>query len=440
MKPSTIQALQNNFSGEIITPGDKQYEQASTVVATKGAPAAVVRPRTADDVAAAIQYARDNSLVISVRSGGHSNAGFGTNNGGVVIDLRHFNEIKIIDKEHGRVRLGSGATWEEVASTLQQAGLALSSGDTKSVGVGGLTLGAGVGWMVRKYGLTIDNLVSADMVTADGKLLHVSESEHSDLFWAIRGGGGNFGIVLNFEFVAHSIGKIYAGVISYKLDNLAELLKGWRDHMRAASEDLTTTFLLLPAFGDNPPAANVLCCFAGDDAEAANAAINPLLQIGTVLRNTVAEKEYADVLEESRLQPNVKVVVNNVFAQDFSDALIETIAKQNGRILQIRSVGGAMNRVAADATAFAHRDSEVLIIAPVFVPSNASEDEIAAALKPWRDIAAFGKGAYSNFFSEASDTEVTATYPPATYDRLAAIKKTYDPENVFSQNLNVRPA
>jgi hypothetical protein len=434
-----IETLRKNFTGEIIEPGDAQYEQASKTFIGQGAPLLVVRPKTNGDILLAIKFATENSLVISIRSGGHSGAGFGTNKGGIVIDMVHFNTVEVVDQAKGLVRLGSGARWGDVAKQLQKRGLAISSGDTLSVGVGGLTLGAGVGWMVRKYGLAIDSLVAADVVTASGEVLRATESENADLFWAIRGGGGNFGVVTNFEFKAHPVDKVYAGSIVYPKENLADLLKGWRDCMRVAPEELNTMFLIMPSFGGAPPAAMILCCYDGSEKAVAMKAIDPLLQLDKVIRQDIQEKDYADVLEEAHMPPGIRVVTNNTFVQKMSDELIAVIAKYPDQIMQIRSLGGAMNRVDPDATAFAHRDSEVLIVMPTFLPLTASDADIEKALQPWREVSAFGKGGYINFFTEVTDKEVSEAYPKSTYERLTHIKKHYDPQNIFNQNYNIKP-
>jgi FAD/FMN-containing dehydrogenase len=438
-----IKKLQSDITGEVILPGDSGYDQASTILITKGAPAVIVRPRTAADVVHAVSFARKEGLAVSVRCGGHSQAGLSTNIGGLVIDLTLMNNIEVLDKQQRTVRIGGGALWMDIAKELQRHGLALSSGDTKTVGVGGLTLVGGIGWMVRKYGLALDSLVAAEVVTADGATLRASEEEHSDLFWALRGGGGNFGVVTSFEFVAHPCRKVFAGSITYGFDNLAAILKGWRDYMRIAPEELTTTVVVMPthpAFGNMPPRVIVLCCYAGDDKQAAMSAIDPLLHLDTVVQQDIQEKEYADVLEDAPPPGDAKIVVNNTFMQQFTDEAIDAIADSPGQILQIRSVGGAMNRVPPDATAFAHRNSEVFIVSPLILDPDVSDENVQAALEPWRTLASSGQGAYVNFFSEATDTEVAAGYPPATYDRLASIKKRYDPQNVFNKNYNIKPA
>ncbi|MDP1677827.1 MAG: FAD-binding oxidoreductase [Bacteroidota bacterium] len=444
MKPVNIDTLKQNFFGTIIMPNDDAYEQARKSYVGSGSPAIVVRPNTAGDVVVAIQFAQSNSLVISIRSGGHSVAGFCTNNGGIIIDLSVINSVELIDKQNNIVRIGTGATWKKVAGTLQEFGLALSSGDSTSVGVGGLALGGGIGWMVRKYGLTIDSLKAAETVTADGKILRTTATEYPDLFWAIRGGGGNFGVVTHFEFAAKPVGKVFSGMIIYAMENLSALLKGWRDAMRASSEDLTVMFLVMPSFFGNPPSAIAWCCYAGDDETAAMKAIGPLLKIGTVVQNMVVKKNYADVLEEPHPPEGVKAIVTNGFVEQLSDELIDAIASTHGKevgpVLQLRYVKGAMNRIDSGSTAFAHRGSETMLVSASFVPLEATKTEIDQAMIPWKTISPFTKGAYVNFFSSANKEDVAAAYPQETYNRLAAVKKIYDPKNIFNQNYNIPPA
>lgn len=443
MANSTVTMVQQEFSGELIVPGDVAYEQARMTFIHTGSPAVVMRPKTAADVATAIRYAQMNGLTISVRSGGHSVAGHSTNNGGLVIDMSVINSVEVIDAAKHIVRIGSGARWKEVAAALEGHGLALSSGDSASVGVGGLALGGGVGWMVRKYGLTIDSMVGAEIVTADGRILRASAEEHPGLFWALRGGGGNFGVVTHFEFTAHPIRQVYAGMIIYALDNVPALIARWRDHMRVATDDLTVIFLLLPSMMGNPPAAIAWCCYADDDEAAAMRSIEPLLHIGTVLQNTVAKKKYSEVLEEPHPPVGMKIILKNCFVETLSDALIAEIGMHYGKetspALQIRYIGGAVSRVSADATAFAHRTSEALLIPAVFMPKEASDAEMESALLPWRAVAPYASGAYINFFSTATGEEIDACYPPATLERLSGIKREFDPGNVFNQNFNVKP-
>ncbi|MEP7167265.1 MAG: FAD-binding oxidoreductase [Candidatus Woesebacteria bacterium] len=442
MNLPNFDTLRSTFSGEIVLPADPAYKEAANVFMHTGTPAVILRPKNSADVVMAIAYARENKLVLSVRSGGHSGPGFGTNTDGVVIDMTLMNSIEVVNEDKHLVRVGSGANWIQVAETLQGKGLTLSSGDTKTVGVGGLTLGGGIGWLVRKVGLTIDNLVAAEVITAKGEILKVSSTENPDLFWAIRGGGGNFGVVTYFEFQTYQLTKVFAGPIAYGLADLEPVLKGWRDTMRTAPEELNSMIVVFPSMAGNPPAVMLLCCYAGSDEAIAMKAIEPLTKFGTTAKPMVKEKTYADVLEDAHPPQGIQVIAKNVFIKEFSDQVIETIlamCKTAVPILQIRSLGGAMNRVAPDATAFPHRDSEVLLVCPTFVPAEATADMIEIAMKPWQKLEAFGSGVYANLLSVATQADIEGTYPKSTYERLAKIKKSYDPENLFQQNYNIKP-
>jgi hypothetical protein len=440
----TIQNLENlkkGFSGQVLLPKDEGYIEASTTMVAKGKPAVVFLPKTSEDVAAAIKYAKDNHLLLSVRSGGHSISGYSTNNDGVVINLTKMNSVEVIDEKQDLIKVGPGAMWIEVANTLLKHGLAISSGDTKTVGVGGLTLGGGIGWMVRKFGLAIDSLVGAEIVTASGKILHLSEKENPDLFWAIRGGGGNFGVVTSFEFKAHKVGKIFYGNIQYKIEDLAKLLKAWRDHMRTVDDNLTT-ILNVMEFPGSPPILMIGCCYGSDNESDFKKAVDPLLKIGTVISNDIGLKDYPEVLGDAHPTEGIKVVVNNVIAKEFSDELIDTIAdvQKNTKnfILQIRTLGGAIKSIPENATAFANRNGEVLLLSPTFLTPTATEAEITESLKPWERIGKFGTGAYVQFFSTQDDKNLGLTYPSSVLPRLQQIKKQYDPDNLFHQNFNIK--
>lgn len=439
-----IDYFKQNFSGEVILPGDAPYEQARTTLTRKGTPAIVLRVRSAADVAATIRYARNNSLLLSVKGGGHSTPGFSTNDGGVVIDLSLLNDVKVIDVEKQIVRIGSGAVWGKVAAELGEYGLALSSGDTRSVGVGGLTLGGGIGWMVRKIGLTIDRVKSAEIVTAEGRTIRVSASENPDLFWAIRGGGGNFGVVTSFDFSAHPVTTVFGGVIMYAVDSLHDVVTEWGSHMQQVSENLSSIFVLMPSIAGNPPMAMAMVCYDGDDETEAMQAIDPMLKFGTVLQHTVGRKQYSEMLDDPHPLEGVKIHIKNGFTKDLNEELVNTIVTayrgEQHPVIQIRSVGGAMNRVASDATAFAHRSSNFLVAAALFLPETMPDDAARKAMTVWDPISAWTSGAYVNFFSGAGPEEVSASYPIETLKRLSAIKKQYDPQNVFNQNYNIPPA
>lgn len=445
MKQYALSELKNKISGEIITPADSGYDNLRSVFVRTGNPTLIVRPLNTTDVAATIQFARDNQLTLSVRSGGHSMSGLSTNDGGLIIDLAHFNAVELLDASRNLVRIGAGARWGAAAKALAEWGLAISSGDTNSVGVGGLTLGGGIGWMVRKYGLTIDSLEAAELVLADGRCLRVSTTDSPELFWALRGGGGNFGVVTSLEFRAQPVRDVFGGMVIYNIAEYQSVLTGWVAAMESAPEELNSTLIIFPGLGPEPtPMLMVLLCYAGDDEAAAKAAIQPLLELGTPQHQDIQRKAYYQMLEDANPPPGIKSVTQNGFVKAFSPDVIETLLTHYGKvgtpILQIRKLGGAINRVSVDATAFAHRDYGAFILAaslvPVAMPSAQVEQIRQAA---WQPLTPFVSGAYTNFLSDVGEESLVAAYPTETRARLAAVKATYDPQNVFNQNLNIKP-
>lgn len=436
--------LKANFLGNIILPDDKAYETARTIFAVKDTkPAIIVQPTTNQDIVAAIVFSRNNNLQLSVRSGGHHAAGFGTNDGGLVLDLSLMNTIKVLDEKTGLVRLGPGALWGDVATKLAKHGLALSSGDTKTVAVGGLTLGGGIGWMMRKYGYAIDSLAAAEVVLADGSIVRATESENADLFWAIRGGGGNFGVVSSFDFTAHTQGKIVESTIVYGIENLQQIITGWRDFMRSAPEALTSFLTLLPGFAGSDPMAMIMSCYANDDLARANTIIDPLRKLGKVQSDDTSVQGYAHMLQEAHPPEEMKFVVKNMYVKTFSDELIRDLSdiccKPGSPIIQLRIIDGAASRIAPDATAIPHRDNEVFFFAGFPIPIGIPENQEAQYLKAWKKLAPYSSGIYSNFISTNSEEDVAGIYPKNTYKRLAKIKRMYDPENIFNHNFNIKP-
>ena len=431
---------------EVLRPGDEGYDDAARVFFATGRPALVVRPRDVDEVAAAVQHATREGLALSVRSGGHSGLGHSTNTDGMVIDLGHLDTVEVLDG--GRVRVGGGATWGQVAEALDPHDLGLTSGDTKEVGVGGLTLGGGIGWMVRKHGLAIDNLVGARVVTADGRLVTATADENPDLFWALRGGGGNFGVVVELEFVGQQVTSVHYGTVAYQLDGVGDLVRRWRDAMHAAPDELSSTLALLPPMGDGPRQAMLLLCYAGDPGAPvaqADAAIEPLLELGEVVQANISERRYAGVLEEAQvLPPGLRLDVRDALVSELDDEVVEAVERLHGgptpAAIALRSLGGAVARVPAAATAFAHRDAEAMVVGGFVLPEQLGPAEVEGALAPWRAVASLGSGTYVNFQASATPEDVAMAYPPATYARLADVKRAYDPANVFALNHNIEPA
>lgn len=437
----------SHITGEVVIPGSQTYDALRNVFNNRaGSPAVIVRAQNHDDIVTALHLAREQHLLVSVRSGGHGWSGMATNNSGLVLDLTNFNRIELLDPEHALVRIGAGARWGDAARALAAHGLSLSSGDTNQVGVGGLTLGGGIGWMVRKYGLTIDSLRAAQLITADGRLLRVSADEHPDLFWAIRGGGGNFGVVTSFDFCAQHCPTIIGGAVIYDPAEVESVLPAWADAMRQAPEELNATIVLFPGFGPQvPPQVRVLLCYAGDDEAVASGAIKPLLHLGTVKGQDIQKKPYYAILEDAVAPPPPLKAANHAgFLKTLTSETLSVMAAHYGKpgtpILQVRRLGGAMARVSPQGTAFAHREHEALAVMAVFVSANAPEDQAhAMGQAAWRPLEPYSSGAYLNFLSDASDASTALVYPSATYARLASIKATYDPDNVFNQNQNIKP-
>lgn len=443
-------ALPDDLRGDVLLPDDDGYAAAATTFFASGKPALVVRPRDAAGVAAAIRYARREHLVFSVRSGGHGLLGSATNDGGLVLDLAHLDSVELVRRDgNPLVRVGAGARWGQVMRTLEPHGLGLSAGDTADVGVGGLTLGGGIGWLVRKHGLAIDHLVAARVVTADGRLLEATADRHPDLFWALRGGGGGFGVVVGFDFVAEPVPLVHFGTLTYRPDDPARLVAGWRDHLRTAPESLTSTLALVPPMFGAPASATVALCYA-DDAAGPLQAIGPLRAIGEVLDDDVRVLPYADVLANAHRPPGGRLVSRNTLVPRLDDDVIDAAvaAFRSGTSTVLRGLGGAFGRVPADATAFAHRDAEAMIVCAAFLPENAADggasDGEATDTEPplagWPDVARHGTGVYLNFQGSDTPADLAAAYPPRTYARLAAAKRRYDPENVFGRGHNIAPA
>ena len=442
---SALETLRRDFGGDIIEPGGAEYESARRTLLASGNPAHVLRPASVGDVQAGVRFAASTGLLLSVRGGGHGFAGFGTNDGGVVIDLGQLANVEIIDKERHLVRIGGGATWGQVAAGLAPHGLAISSGDTKSVGVGGLTLTGGIGWKVRKHGLALDNVAAAEVVTANGQVVHASAEENPELFWAIRGGGGNFGIVTAFEFAAHPTTDVFYGTIAFAASEAATVLQGWADYLRTAPDELTSTADVANPFRGPEAPVEIHVAFDGDDPDLAAQAIDPIRRLGTVTGDDVALKPYADTLADGMTPPpGIEVVIRSAFADKESvpevvQILAEVRASERSPFIAVRSVGGAVSRVPGDATAYAHRQAELMVVTTSAGPKPAVEAARPALEAIWDRLAPHVSGAYANFLSSATAEDVAAIYPEETYQRLAAVKRQYDPGNLFARNHNIRP-
>lgn len=443
---SALEIFRRDFGGDIVEPGAAEYESASRSRLASGSPAHILRPKTVGDVQAGVNFAASAGLVLSVRGGGHGFAGFGTNDGGVVIDLSELANVEITGSEPHLARIGGGATWGQVAAALAPHGLAISSGDTKSVGVGGLTLTGGIGWKVRKYGLALDNVAAVEVVTASGQVVHASAAENPELFWAIRGGGGNFGIVTAFEFVAHPTTDVFFGKIAFPVSEAAAVLQGWADYLRAAPEELTSVAEVANPFAGGPEApVGIHVAFDGDDPQLAAQAIDPIRRLGTVIGDDIALEPYADTLADgTEPPPGIQFVPRSAFVDKESvsevlQILAEVRASHRSPFITVRSLGGAVSRIPDDATAYAHRQAELMVVTTLAGPAPAVEAARPALDTIWGRLAPHVNGAYANFLASATEEDVAEIYPTQTYQRLAAVKRRYDPGNLFARNHNIRP-
>ena len=449
---STLAGL---IAGETVRPGDNTYNEVRQLANFDfdRRPAAIVRAQNANDVAAAVRFARRNDLALAVRSGGHSVAGFSMINDALVIDLSQMRRV-LIDPEKRTARVQSGATSGDLAGPAHAYGLALSTGDTSSVGIGGLTLGGGIGWMARKYGLAIDNLLSVELVTAEGALIKASATEHTELFWALRGGGGNFGIVTEFEFQLAPVGSIYGGALV--LPATREVIRGFLEYSAQAPEELTNIANIMHA----PPAPFVpadrvgeLCLmvmvvFSGD-AEAGERAVAPLRALAEPIADAVGPMPYPAIYNfTAAAAERHGGAVRSGFAHSFSDESIDAALEAMERatspisMFQLRVLGGAVSRVGKEETAFGHRDKPIFfaVLGLWLDPEDDGEAHKQWTSALWEELRPSAAGVYVNFVQDEGEGRVRDAYPAGIYDRLANVKGMYDPENVFHFNQNIRPA
>lgn len=449
-----------DIEGQVIYKGDADYEEARAVWngMINRYPAMVVRCASVNDVIMTVNAARQANMLVSVRGGGHNVAGHATNDGGMVIDLSLMKAITV-DSEKRTVSAQAGATWADVDKATQAFGLATPGGEVSETGIAGLTLGGGVGHLRRKYGLTIDNLLSVDMVTADGDLLHASANENQDLFWAVRGGGGNFGIVINFEYQLHSVGpELMEATVMYPFDKADQVIKAWRKFTETAPDEVSSSCLLwgVPAIPDFPEELhnqNVVildAVYIGAVADAERI-LQPLKNITEPLIDMSAVSPFVEIQSAfdeffpSQVQRYYWKSLNLAELSDSAiDATIEHFVERPSQqtLLIIRHLGGAMGRVAADATAFGDRSANFnLSLDSTWVSPDEDEANIVWTRSAWTALNQFSDGGvYLNFpgFQEEGEALMRRQFGK-NYERLAEIKKRYDPTNFFSLNQNIKP-
>ncbi len=446
----SIDQLNSTLNGSLVLPGSPDFDRARLHHGMPGDPAAVALVADADDVMAAIAAARREGLPVAVRGGGHSM--WESVPGALVIDLHALNSVEVeaapATADGARlVHIGGGATWGEVAGELARHGLAISSGDTRSVGVGGLTLGAGIGWMVRVWGLAVDQLAGVQLVTADGEVLEVSAVSHPDLFWGVRGGGGNLGVVTRFDFHAHPLaGLVHASITLDASEGLPTLVRAFRDVMRTAPRELNGSLMRTPAMGPQMPSRTVMeLAWAGPDEVAALIAFAPLLALPQVISSEVAPSAYVDLLQEPPMPPPgmamPTIVDENGWFESLDDAVIDALVtasdEAGAQMFMVRWLGGAFGEVDPQATAIAFRNAEAFIVTAGFVPPGTPESEVTrmkATLAPYVE---HSLGAYGNFTNSVAAGLPERMYPPGTLARLRSLKREWDPDNLFCRNHNV---
>jgi FAD/FMN-containing dehydrogenase len=455
---ATVAELAESLTGQVIQPGDEGYEEARKI--WNGAhdrhPALVVRCQGVDDVVAAVNFARSEGLLVAVRGGAHSIPGFSTCDGGIVIDLSLMQAVSV-DVGSRTAVAEAGATWNVFDGVTQEHGLACTGGLVSSTGIAGFTLGGGIGWLMRKHGLTCDNLLSVELVTADGQVVRASADENPDLFWGLRGGGGNFGIATSFEYRVHPVGPtVFAGPMFYPGELAGEILRFYRDWVGSAPDELTTVISLatappapfLPEEAHGKPIVVVPCMYSGSvsDGEAAAA---PLRQLGEPIADLMGPMPYTQMqsLLDPLWGPGASSYMKAGWLSGLNDEAIETLVHHHETIsspkseIHIHHMGGAVARVPADATAFGDRSAPFLlnVLASTFT-SEGYDDAVSWAQELYGAMGpALTGGTYVNFLSAEGPDRVRAAYGEK-YDRLVELKDRYDPTNLFRLNQNIPPS
>ncbi|TXK42478.1 LLM class flavin-dependent oxidoreductase [Nonomuraea sp. C10] len=432
-------AVPASLAGTAVEPGDRDYERVRSSYIWTGSPGLVLRPATAGQVAEALTYARSQDVPLAVRSGGHGISGRSTNDGGIVVDVGALDAVEVLDRGRRLVRVGAGARWGDVASALSPHGLAISSGDYGDVGVGGLATAGGQGFLARSYGLTIDHVVGAEVALADGRTVRADPEHHPDLFWALRGAGGNLGVVTSFDIEATELSDVVFAVFVHDASDTAAFLERWGRAVEASPRKLTPFTTVFPGQQGYSALAQTFAVWAGDDTDAAVAALEPFLEVAPVLQQQAQLAPYAAVVAPHRNRHTGQqgglrghsALVDHLDA-DTSGRLAEMFEQRLLTMVQVRSVGGAVNDVAPGATAYAHRTQNFSVNGVI------SAARAARAERAWDGLGV--TAAYLSFEPRFEDKLLTRAFPPATLARLRQVKAAYDPGNVFRHNFPITPA
>jgi FAD/FMN-containing dehydrogenase len=448
--------LRDRVRGETITPDDAGYEEARKVynAMIDRRPHVIVRAESADDVVAAVNFARENDLPVAIRGGAHSVPGFGTADDAVVIDLNKMQNVGV-DPGKQRARAEGGTTWGTFNDATGAHGLATTGGIISTTGVGGLTLGGGIGYLTRGHGLSIDSLLSAEVVLADGRKVTASETENEDLFWALRGGGGNFGVVTQFEFQLHPLTEIYGGPIVFELDDAKTVLEFYRDFIKDAPEQfggfpawqIAPPLPFIPEDRHGEPFMIFVTCWAGP-VEEGEAALAPIREVAPVVAEMVGPMPYPALNSafDALVPPGLQHYWKASFVKELTDDAITAHLEHGPKVPTVNStvhiypINGAANRVASDATAFAYRDATFATVIAGMWPDAADNEANTKWVRDFYDATAphSEEGGYVNFMADDDQDRIRANYK-GNYDRLVEVKRAYDPDNLFRLNQNIKP-
>ncbi len=454
---AAVAGLRSVLVGEVITPRDDGYDEHRRVWngSIDRHPALITRCADVDDVRAALRFAQDHQLPVAVRSGGHSFPGLSTGDGALMIDLRRMNRVRV-DSDARVAGAQAGLLLGELDAATQDHGLAVPAGIVSHTGLAGLTLGGGIGWIQRKFGLTVDSLVSADVVTAGGEFVRASEDENPDLFWGLRGGGGNFGVVTDFRFRLHRLGpQVMAGATFWPMDLAGAVLRHHRDWIADCPDELMTLVVqrlapplpVVPAELVGRPVVAVVACYAGD-VEAGERVLRPMRTFGAPVLDLFAAKPF--VAHQQMFDPSFRhgcwYYVRSCDVAELSDDVIDIVVEHGRRIssplssIALWQMGGAVSRVGEDETAFNGRGAGFTFNINGNTPTaDGFDDQRQWARDYWSALAPFHTSVYVNFLMEEGEARVRQAYGEAKYERLRALKRTYDPANTFRLNQNIKP-
>lgn len=442
-----LQDLQTGLQGRLIRRGDADYDQARQLWNGRidKQPAFIVRCETAQDVAYAVKLARRHNLPVAVRSGGHNSNGFALVDDGLVIDLSGMKRVTV-DPLRRTAVAQPGLTLGEFSRALEAYGLATTTGVCAGTGLGGATLGGGTGWLMGKYGLTIDNVLAFEMVTAEGQIIRASAEENTDLFWGLRGGGGNFGIVTAIEYQLHRLGQVLAGMVIHPMAKAQAVMRFYRDFSSAAPDEVTA-YAVLMSLPDLGPAIGIMVCYYGDDLSEGERLLAPVRQFGPPLADLIHPMGYTELLELlNPAAPDGRHYYETAYSiKQFSDEALDTLiacaqaTTSPFTSIIIHHIHGVATRIPAGATAFALRETHYAVINAAAWEEGPAEAHVAWAQTSLALMQPFAsRGVYVNFLGEEGEDAIRDSYR-ANYERLAALKCKYDPTNFFNLNQNIKP-